>query len=144
MLQAVSQTTQLRTEENNQKDLGEKFSQLLTGSVKANAVNCYTSTFQADVHWYGGDFTNTQCGWIGAGATLGTIWTIIAMTASALCGAGYPFCAAGAVGTVGGWILNVSGTTAWTAGGCRGGSYWGRSTYRVYIWNFAQRVIECA
>jgi hypothetical protein len=143
-MQAVAQTTQLKTEENNQKDIGEKVSQFLLGSIKASALNCYTSTFQADIHWYGGDFTNTQCGWAGAGALLGTIWTAIAMTASALCTAGYAFCAAAAISTVGGWIVNVSGTAAWTAGGCRGGGYWGRSTYRVYIWNFTQRVIECA
>jgi hypothetical protein len=55
--QAISQTTQFRTEENNQKYLGEKISQFLMGSVNASA----------EVAYIGGGFYFNYNNWWGYG-----------------------------------------------------------------------------
>jgi hypothetical protein len=54
--QAITQTTQLKTEENNQKDFGEKVSQFLMGSVKASAYwngYCDAQGYSNGFYWWG-------------------------------------------------------------------------------------------
>jgi hypothetical protein len=63
-IQALTQTTQLKTEENNQKDLGEKVSQFLMGNVKANAWwngYCDVQYYVAGIYWWGFRARENKC-----------------------------------------------------------------------------------
>ena len=130
-IQAITQTTSLKTEENNQKDLGEKVSQLFLGSVKASAGDCGDVAFTGYWQWWGGVVINSRCGWWSAGIYLAGIAFLIAMIASMLGVNG---------GKVISTIIGVSGSAGWAAGNCQSG----KSRLVMGYWNFWQGgSIEC-
>jgi hypothetical protein len=127
---AITQTTQLKIEENNQKDISEKLSQLLLGSVKTHA-DCGDVTFSGYSQWWGGVIINSRCGWWSAGIYLSGIAVLIAMIASAAGVNG---------GKVISFIFGKSGEAGWVAGNCPSG----KSRLVLGYWNiYLGGSVEC-
>jgi hypothetical protein len=92
--QAVAQTTQLKIEENNQKDIGEKVSQLFLGSVKVSAQwngYCDAQSYRTNYYWWGYTDRMNQCASNAFAYNYGNQTTALAYLGSAVCIAIAPF-----------------------------------------------------
>ena len=87
-IQAITQTTQLKIEEYNQKDLGEKVSQLFLGSVKAEAGNgiCTEQGYVSAVYWWGYTAKENKCRVARIARDLSNFLTVFAVFTATACG----------------------------------------------------------
>jgi hypothetical protein len=88
-VQAITQTTQLKTEENNQKDIGEKVSQFLMGSVKADAAwngVCDEQGYVSAVYWWGYTSRNNKCRLGRIARNLSNFLAVFAVFTATACG----------------------------------------------------------
>jgi hypothetical protein len=107
--QAITQTAQLKTEENNQKDLGEKVSQLLMGSVKANALSNNKAAYLVNYWWGWAAYMNSDLvndiKWLFAvGASIYTVASYLLATPGMQPAAGLAFAFATILAVYSGWL----------------------------------------